>query len=217
MIAAMLARDVTIGMRTAAFAAALATHAALLAAFIVLWGGGVPTLPGANLYEQQRLVQTALLACLLPWAAARCGPGHRGDDMVLLSALAAARPSRIVRAQFAALFALLAAVGVSGLPLMLLAAQMAAVPLQTVLVDLLPVLGIAALAAAAAVVWTSGQADSLAAWLGATASSVLIVAALAIVVPRGTGTLGLFAIGLTGTAACASRADVSRRYLSECP
>lgn len=214
MIFPMLMRDITIGVRTSAFPAVLSVHTALLAAFVVLWGGGVPALPGANVYEQQRLVQAALLACLLPWAAVRFGPRGRGDDVVLLSAITGARPSRIVLSQFAALFVLLAAVVVSGLPVMLVARQMAAVPLQTAMADLVPPLGLAALASAAALAWTLGVSDRLAAWLGAAASSVVIVVTLSALFPRGVVALFLFLVGLAGAALSASRADASRRYLS---
>lgn len=214
MIPAMLSREVTIGIRTPAFAVVLSLHAAMLAAFVVLWGGGVPLLPGENLYEQQRLVQAVALAGLLPWAAARCGAGYRGDDLVLLSALTAARPSRVVMVQAAALFILLAAVVAAGLPLMLLARQIAAVPMQTALADLLPALGLAAIAGGSSLAWTLRRSDPLAAWLGATASTILAAALIGSLFPRPAATLLMFGTGIAATALCAARADVSSRYLS---
>ena len=215
MIAALIARNVTIGLRTFAFGAVLFVHGALLAAFLVLWDSGVPVLPGANLYEQQRLVQTIVLLLILPWAAARCEPGERGDDLVLLSVMTAARPSRIVIGQAAALFILLGVVVLSGLPLMLIARQIAALPLRGAIVDLLPALGIAAVAAASSLAWSLGQIDRLAGWLGATASAILATTAVAVSLPRQAVAPCLFVIGIAGVAACAARADLSFVHLTE--
>jgi hypothetical protein len=212
---ALLSRDVTIGMRTRAFAAVLCVHAALLAAFVVLWDGGVPMLPGANVYQQQRLVQLIVLLCLLPWAAVRCAPFARGDEMVLLSAIVADRPSRIVSAQFGARLALLAVVVLSGLPLMLLSGAVAAQPVGRAVTDVLPALGVAAIAASSSVWWTLGQADRLTAWLGAAASTATAVAAVAMLLPTGAMAGALTLISVAGVAASASRANWSLRYLSE--
>ncbi len=214
---AVLVRDVTLGMRTRAFAAALGAHGVLLAAFIMLWEGGVPMLPGANVYEQQRLVQMTLLVCLLPWAAARCAPAERGDQMVLLSAIAGDRPSRIVVAQLAARMVLLAAIVLGGLPLMLLGRDLAAQPLARTLADVVPVLGLAAVAASSSLWWTLGHPDRLTAWLGATGSTAMAVTLAGWLLPGGTMAIGLVVISVAGAAVAASRADVSLRYLSERP
>jgi hypothetical protein len=214
---AVLIRDMSIGMRTRAFAAALAVHVALLAAFIVLWDGGVPMLPGANVYEQQRLLQTSLLVCLLPWAAVRCAPSDRGDEMVLLSAITGDRPSRIVTAQFAARAVLLAAIALSGLPLMLVAGDLAAQPLARPLTDVVPVLALATMASCSSVWWTLGHPDRLTAWLGATASTGAAVVLVGLLLPPGTMAAGFLAISIAGAAVAASRSDASLRYLSERP
>ena len=212
---AVLVRDITIGLRTRAFAAALGGHTALLAAFIALWDGGVPMLPGANVYEQQRLVQMIVLACLLPWAAARCAPSERGDAMVLLSAIAADRPSRIVTAQFAARMVLLAAIVLAGFPLMLVARDLAAQPFARALYDIVPLFGVAAMAACSSLVWTLGHPDRLTAWIGATASTMAAVVLVGVLLPAGALAGALLLISLAGLALTASRADVSLRYLSE--
>ena len=214
---AMFVRDLTIGMRTRAFAMALAVHAALLATFIVLWDGGVPMLPGANVYQQQRLVQMIALVCLLPWAACRCAPTERGDDMVLLSAMTAERPSRIVIAQFAALVVLLAAIVLCGLPLMLVARDLAAQPLARVMADVVPVLALATVASSASLCWTLGHPDRLVAWLGATGSTAGSFALLTVVLPAGATAPGLLLLSVVAAAAAASRSNISLHYLSERP
>ena len=212
---AIVVRDVTIGTRTRAFAAALAAHTALLAAFIMLWEGGVPMLPGGNVYEQQRLVQGVFLVCLLPWAAVRCAPSDRGDGLVLLSALAADRPSSVVAAQFAARAVLLVAIVISALPVMLLARDLAALPLSRVMADLLPPLAIAAVAASASVWWTLALPDRIVAWLGTTATTLIAVALGGLLrSPAGTAA-ALLIISMIGVTASATRANASLRYLSE--
>ena len=214
---AVFVRDMTIALRTRAFAAALGVHAALLAAFIVLWDGGVPMLPGANLYEQQRLVQSIVLICLLPWAATRCAPSERGDAMVQLSAIAADRPSRIVTAQVVARVVLLAAIVLGGFPLMLVALDLAAQPFSRALADLVPGVGLVAVASSSSVWWTLAHPDRLTAWLGATLSTIAAVAVGGMLFPAGTVTAVLVLVSVAGAAVAASRANVSLRYLSERP
>lgn len=212
---AMLIRDLIIGLRTRALSMVILAHAALLTAFIVLWGGGVPMMPGDNVYEQQRLVQTGLLTFLLPWAAVRCSAAERGDAVVAVSAMTAIKPSRIVIAQAIAHFVLLTVIVLCGLPLMLVAQQMAPVPLRQPLVDSLSALGLAAVAAAAATWWTLAVSDRLGAWLAATATTIAAMTVISGSIPRAALAACLLALSAAATLACAIRADGSLRYLSE--
>lgn len=215
MTAALLSRHLTIGMRTAAFGAVLAAHAGLLAGFLVLWEGGVPMLPGANIYAQMRLVQAILLTTLLPWTAARCASDDRGNELTMLSLITACGSSRLVLAQFAGLFILLAAVVFSGLPLLLVAGQMAAVPPLRVVVDILAALGLAAISAAVTLAWLHANADRFVAWLGATASTAAIVLAVNVSLPQLAAAGCLVVLSLGCVAASATRAGASTLYLSE--
>jgi hypothetical protein len=214
-IGALLLREFTVGTRTKAFAAALAVHAGLLAAFVMLWSGGVPLLPGGNLYEQQRLVDAAILLVILPWVASRCGADERGDRLVMMSALAAVRPSRILLARFIARTCACVAVGLAGLPLMVAAQQMSAVPFGRVAFDLLPLVALALLASAASLWWSLQSRGVILAWACATASTVLITAAAARSLPRGVAPLAVAVLAGVAVASCVARADTTLRYLSE--
>ena len=215
MIGALLLREITVGTRTRAFAAALAVHAGLLAAFVMLWSGGVPLLPGGNLYEQQRLVDAAILLGILPWVASRCGADERGDRLVMISALAATRPSRILLARFVARTCACIVVGLAGLPLMVAAQQMSAVPFGRVAFDLLPLVALALLASAASLWWSLQSRGVIVAWVCATASTALVAVGAARSVPGEGAPLVVAVLAAVAVASCAARADTTLRYLSE--
>jgi hypothetical protein len=139
-------RELTAVARSAALPASIAVHVSVATAFLLLWGGGMPVLAGANVYEQLLLIQRALLAVLLPWTAIRCGAATRGDDLVMLAAVTATSPSRVLLAQWAGRFAALAAVVVVGLPPAIVAQQASALPLMRIASDVLPLLGLCAMA-----------------------------------------------------------------------
>lgn len=212
---ALLLLDITVGTRTRAFAMALGIHAALLAAFVVLWSGGVPLLPGANLYEQQRLIDWIFLVAILPWVAARCGGDERGDRLVILSALAATPPSRVLLARFVARACAASAVALAGLPLMLIAQQIAAVPVTRVLVDLLPLVALAAIASAASLCWSIQSNDVVLAWACATASTSAVVFVMTRALPAGVAMMALVLAAALAAGSCAARSNTSLRYLSE--
>jgi hypothetical protein len=216
MLAAMMTRDLTIGLRTPAVAIVAGLHAGLLAGFLMLWGSGVPRFPGENVYEQQRLVQTWLLVCLLPWAAVRCGPCDRGSDLTMLAVITASRPSRVVMAQFAALLALLGLVVSSGIPMMLVTRQVASVPLDRVLLDAAGALALAAIAAAITIAWTHVSTDRFVAWIGATVSTAAVVAMVSML-PTPTAPAVLLVVGIVLAMVCAARANTSATYLAEDP
>ena len=216
MLAAMITRDLTIGLRTPAFAVVTGLHAALLAGFLLLWGSGVPRFPGENVYEQQRLIQTWLLVCLLPWAAVRCGPCDRGSDLTMLAVITASRPSRVVMAQFVALLALLGFIVASGIPVMLVTRQVASIPLNRVALDTAGTLALAAIAAATALAWTHLSVDRFVAWIGATVSTAAVVAMVSMLPPP-TASAVLLVTGIALAMVCAARANTTAAYLAEDP
>lgn len=216
MVAAMITRDLTIGLRTPAFAISAGLHAGLLAAFLMLWGSGVPRFPGENVYEQQRLIHTWLLVGLLPWAAVRCGPCDRGSALTMLAVITASRPSRVVMAQFAALLALLGLIVASGIPMMLVTRQVASVPIERVLLDTAGALALAAIAAATALAWTHVTADRFVAWIGATVSTAAVVTMVSMLPPP-TAPAVLLVASVALAMACATRANTRAVYLAEDP
>lgn len=203
---ALLWRELTIATRTAAFAAAVTLHPLLLVLFVLLWGDGVPLLPGDTFYAQLRLVQYAVLTCLLPWTAVRCGSGDRGDDVALLSTIAATRASWIVATQGVALIVILVVVVAAGIPLLIIGHQMDAVSSALVAEDTLAALGLAAAVAFVTLAWMQARGDRLVAWLGASTTTVLVILMASATMPRAAVAVSLLVIGLAGIAACAARA-----------
>lgn len=198
--------------RSRALAVSIGVHGSVLTAFLLLWGGGMPVLPGANVYEQLLVLQRALLVILLPWLAVRCAAAARGNELVMLAAAAATPPSRVLLGQCVGRFAALAVVVIAGLPLALVAQQASALPLARAASDLLPLF---ALCAAASLItsWSILACRSrVAAWIGAS-SFVLLLTWIA---AAGAVAWWLLppAIGL-GAAALAVVADSRFRYLSD--
>lgn len=148
---------------------AMALHAAVMAAFLAAWGGGVPRLPGANVFEQFVLVQWVLLVVLLPWTAARCLPRECGDDVRARAVVSGVRPAHVVLVRATAGLAGLAVVIAGALPFALAAQQMAGVPLGQVMRAAMAALGPAALAVVAALKARLDGRDDVAVWLTATA------------------------------------------------
>jgi hypothetical protein len=178
-VLALMTRELIVAARRPAAMVAACGIAVLLMAFVTAWSPGVPVLAPMNVYEQTRLVHWVLLAIALPWTALRSAPVERGDGFVLMAALVGLRPGDVVLGKIAAAFALLSLVILMGLPALVIAQQAAAVPVITVLVDLLPLFGVALLAAVTAIAAGLIVPDRLVAWLSATA--VLVVFLLALV------------------------------------
>jgi hypothetical protein len=199
--------------RSRAFVVSVGVHAAVLTAFLLLWGGGMPVLPGANVYEQLLVVQRALLAVLLPWIAVRCASAARGNELVVLAAATATPPSRVLLGQSAGRFAALAAVVIVGLPLAIVAQQASAIPLGHVASDLVALLGLCA-AVSLMTSWSMLACRSrVAAWVWASALALVTWWVLPM---AGAAALWLFpaATGV-GAAALAVLADSRFRYLSD--
>lgn len=213
---ALVVRDLIVMGRRPALAMVMCTYVALLAGFVFAWEDGLPMTGGSNLYEHVRLVQWGLLAVSLTWTAARCPPLDRGDDLVMASALTALRPSSIVAAKAIALFIALALVTVTGLPVAIIAQQIAGIPASHVLRDLASLLGLPLLVSAVTLSWTVVVSGRLAAWLGASGSVGVVLVLLWRWRPVGLGLGPVSAlVGLTLVAVLASWSDRSPRYLME--
>jgi hypothetical protein len=192
---------------------AVAVHVSVLAAFLLLWGGGMPVLTGSNVYEQLLVVQRALLAILLPWTAIRCAAAARGDDLVLLAAATATPPSRVLLGQCAGRFAALSAVVTAGLPAAIVAQQASAVPLARMTADVLPLLGVCAVTSLIASASMLACRSRVAAWMWAS-GLVLAVGWLLPLAGNAVPWLAPAVIG-GGGAALAMLADSRYRYLSD--
>lgn len=201
--------------RTGAFAAALAVHVLVLGTFLLVWGGGMPVLPGDTVFDQLLLVQGGLLSVLLPWTASRCGTAERGNDLVMLAAATATPPSRMALAQAAGRCAALALVVGAGLPMVVVAQQASAVPFVRIVSGLVPALGLCAVAGVAAGWAALAISGRIGEWLAATG----VVVGLCWVAPPTSGAaMWIFAaLAVMGAAFLAARADDRLRFLSEEP
>jgi hypothetical protein len=212
---ALVVRDLIVIGRRPALAIVMSTYVALLAGFVFAWEDAIP-IGGPNLYELARLLQWGLLAVCLTWTAARCPPLDRGDDLVMASALTALRPSSIIVAKAIALSAALAMVTIAGLPVAIIAQQIAAVPASHVLRDLVSLLGLALLVSAVTLSWTVLVGGRLAAWLGASGSVGVLLALSWRWRPLGLGLGPVSAlVGLTLVVIVAAWSDRSPWYLAD--
>lgn len=203
--------------RSGALAVSVGVHVSVLTMFLLLWGGGMPVLPGANVYEQLLVVQRALLAVLLPWTAIRCAAAARGNDLVVLAAATATPPSRVLLGQCAGRFAALAAVVMVGVPPAIVAQQASASPLARLASDALPLLGLCA-AASVIASWSMLTCRSrVAAWVWASGLGLLLWRIISLAGDAaGPATWSVVAaVTGIGAAALAAVADSRFRYLSD--
>ena len=221
---AFFVRELIVATRSPALTLVVCAHVVAAAAFVLVWHRGVPVMAGANIYEQERLVDWWLLAVMLPWTAARCLAPDRREDLVAACALAALRPSLMVVARTAAVTIVLALVVLTGTPVAIIAQQMAAVPLTRALVDLGPFAGLTVLASGVTVAWMLLVRDRLTAWAGATISVGATLVVLArwrrsglLSGPIGGPISGLISglIGLAVIWALAAWSDGALRYVDE--
>jgi len=217
MMRAIVLREALVAARRPALVGAAIVSASLLALLPVVWGvRGVPTLDGASLYDQQLRLEWILALVLLPWTTARVIAAERADDLVGLSALIAIPPSRVLLARLLTA-AIASAVVIGGaLPVVISAQQMSAVSSSRVLADQLGLLAFAVPSAVITVWWMQQTNDRLAGWMGAAATTVILV----LLARLSTATMNQVAVALAvvGVGAAAillERADVWWRYLSE--
>ena len=209
-LVSLVGREAVIVLRTIPFWVAAAAYVVLLALFVTIWGDGVPIVGGGTNWEQFIIVQWIVLLAALPWTAARCSPPSLRD--VTLFAIATAQaPSRVLLARCVALSLCLTALAFLALPLIVVMQRVAAVPLAEAAASLLPLAGLAIFVAVAATASTLVCGNRVAAWIVATACSIV----LASVMPsNGTAALWLLAAALVG-GPLLLRADAALTYLPE--
>jgi hypothetical protein len=178
---AAIRRELTLVGRSAALTAAVVAHTVLLTLFLVVWGeaGGLPFTPSVAFYDQFRGLELMSLALVLPWAVARCVALERGDDIVILAAVAGIPVSRFIGAKLLAGCGVAALVVLSALPPAVIAQQISALPWRRGAADTaaLVVFGMAAAAITRACVQASG---SMSGWLAA----VLVMLSIIVIIPR---------------------------------
>ena len=214
---AVVLREALVAARRPALVGAAIVGAALLALFPLAWGvRGIPTLGGISLYDQQFRLEWILALVLLPWTAARVMATERADDFVGLSALTAIQPSRLLLARLLATAIALVAVIAGALPVVISAQQMSAVAASRLVADQVALLTFALPAAIITVWWMQLTTDRLLGWLGAAATTVIVVTIARLsVATMNQAAIALATISVGAAAILLAKADVWWRYLSE--
>jgi hypothetical protein len=167
----LLWRELTVMTRTRALWAAMCAQLAVLAAFLIIWGDGVPLMTG-NLFDQFATLQAALLLVMLPWIAARVvGDGR---TVALVSAIAACPPRQVVAARYLALLLVLMAVAASALPLGILALRISLADVWRGLFEFPVLLSLCMLAATIATAAVVAGLSRFVAWMLGTAGTLLV-------------------------------------------
>ncbi len=214
----LLSRELDAIAGTGAFVVALAGHATLLSAFVFAWGdgSGLPIFPDRTFYQQLRLVQAAALCVLLPWTAARCAAAERGNELVMLAALTALKPSRVIAARALALIVGLGLVTLGGAPVALIGLRMSAGDASRFVRDEAALLALAAITCGIVIAWRHLIRDRVLGWVAATVSTIGAAVIVRVLFPSVAVAATLLATA--GTAliiVLLLRADTSFRYLSE--
>jgi len=214
---AVVLREALVAARRPALVGAAIVGAALLALFPLAWGvRGIPTLGGISLYDQQFRLEWILALVLLPWTAARVMATERADDFVGLSALTAIQPSRLLLARLLATAIALVAVIAGALPVVISAQQMSAVAASRLVADQVALLTFSLPAAIITVWWMQLTTDRLLGWLGAAATTVIVVTIARLsVATMNQAAIALATISVGAAAILLAKADVWWRYLSE--
>ena len=209
----LIGRELIVIVRCRGFWAAVATQVALLSAFVVVWGAGLPVQGASTPIQQFIAAQMALSSVLLPWTGLRCSVPSGRNGLAAIAMATAIRPSIAVLARCAALGVGLTVVTATSLPLTVVMQQVSARPLPDVLPALLPLAGVSAFAAVSATISSLVFRSRLVAWMVATLATVSIVA-----LPPTTTIATMALVAALCAAILASRwAYANGLYLSEEP
>ena len=205
-------RNLVLIVRHQGFLIATVLHVSALAAFVVIWGDGVPIWREDSVLLQFVRLDLALLAVILPWVAIRCSPDESHDSLAQLAVTTASRPSRIVAARATGICCALLLLIATALPMLVLAQQISALPSSIVLRALFPVAALAVLVAVIATVVNVFLGGRLSSWLAATGATVVTVS---IVSTTARGVMGMLTVAAVIAVLVAMSADRRLRYLSE--
>jgi hypothetical protein len=170
MMRCLLWREFAVMTRTRALWAVMCVQQGVLAAFIVVWGDGAPTMTG-SVSEQFSSLHAGLLLFLLPWMAARLvGDGR---TIATVAAVGACTPAKVVSAKCLALVLTLFAVSISVLPLKILASRVSGVEVWRMVFDLPLIIALCAVAAALATVSVVMGLGRFTAWIVGTVAALL--------------------------------------------
>lgn len=165
----LLWRELLEVVRTPPLWVAAVAHVTLGAAFLIVWGDGVPGLRG-TVFEQARQIDLAFLTGVLPWVAARCGGPPQAWPVGLAAigvSLGRTAPVMVATRTIAAASAA-AIVAIAGLPGVLVASQIAVAPLSAVVQYVLDIGFLSLFVGAVATATMIAVPQRLGAWITAT-------------------------------------------------
>jgi len=193
-VGALIWRDLVVITRLPAYWVSAAIYVVALAAFVLIWGDGIPVVGARSSWEQFGAAQRVFLAALLPWVAVRCGLSSR-RDLALVGFITARSPVESLLAKSIAVAASLLGIALSAFPVIVLMQQIAAVEPSAILSTTVPS---AVVAACVAVITTAIGVmveEPLRVW------GVSTVLTLAVTVGRLSTKTGLFLFAGIGAAA----------------
>ena len=201
---------VSIG-RAPGFWAATIGYTFLLFMIVLVWGHGLPVTGAGTNWQQFNAAQSAILSVLLPWTAARCGPVRR-TDLVMLSLVTAAPPSRLLMARWLAVSAALIGLTLAALPTTLLMQEIAAIPPMSIAASFAGTAALCALVAAVTNACVAIFDGALSGWLAATTISV----AAGLLMPPSPAVLPIWLLMATGATFVISKiADSQLLHLAQ--
>ena len=217
-VACLVGRELDAMARRRGFVVGVCAHAAVMAAIVIAWSSGASAsiIPPHSFYRDVRALQLLVLAMVLPWTAMRCVSPERGNDLVLLSAITATRPSTLVAVRTAALLIAIAVVTVAGLPVAVLALRMSGEPATMLATDEMALQAVTVASAAAVLSSQFLCRDRLLSWLSATgAMAVALVLALAFTPSRTSAMAALGVAAFVVLTTLLVRSDRSLLYLED--
>lgn len=205
-------RALVLAVRHEGFLIAAGVHLAMLTAFVLIWGDGVPVWRGETVLAQFVRLDTGLLVAILPWVAIRCSPDAGPNGLTHLAVATACRPSWIVGAGAAGTCGALLMLVSSGLPLFVLAQQISGQPASMVLRAFLPVTALAVVVAAIAGTASMFLSGRLSSWIAATVATIVVVSTTSTTV---SGVTAMIAVAALVSIVMTASADRRLRYLTE--
>jgi hypothetical protein len=165
-------RELVVITRSRAFWTATAAYVAVLTAYALIWGTGIPIAGGGTPWEQFASVQKGTLIVLLPWIAARFSCTSR-QEITAVAVAMATKPATLLRARAASLCLALLAVELSATPIVIVMRQITAMSLVNTVGGLVPIAAVAVVAACVSTGTMLLFRNPLTGWLLATAITAL--------------------------------------------
>jgi hypothetical protein len=204
-MSALAWRHVIGAVRLPAVWGAALFHLAALAAFLLVWGTGIPIAGARAPFEQFVSAQSVVLLAVTPWVVARSCLVADRDSFVRLAVRSAGDPAAVMLGAGAGVAIVAVAIAVTGLPLALLSHQISEGTGLQLAGAQIRTAALAACAATVTLTAVSVSGSRLFGWVLGTAAAILVTW----LVPAGAG--GTAVLGLSAAAVSAAAAQHAQR------